>query len=61
MLVGGAMPGALAWVGIVACGAYVLSALAYFVAGRQRPTFWLSAAVGLIAYSIWAIWLGLAV
>ena len=54
-LASGVLPGALVWVGTVAGSAYAMSAVAYSVSGKQGPLFFLSAATGLVAYSVWAI------
>lgn len=58
VLAGRGPSGAMAWIGVVAGSGYILSAVVYFATGRQGALFFLAAATGLVAYSVWAIWLG---
>ena len=52
------LPNGLVIFGIVAGVGYILSVLGFHIGGQQHPLFYTGALLGVLGYSIWAIWLG---
>ena len=52
-----ALPGGLTVLGIVAGTGYILAVIGFHAGGQQHPLFYTGSFLGLLAYSIWAIWL----
>jgi hypothetical protein len=57
-LASGALPGGLAWLGLVAGGGYILLVVGFWLGGQRHPLFIAGSLVALVGYSAWAIWLG---
>ena len=57
-LAGGALPGGLAWLGLVAGGGYILLVVGFWLGRQRNPLFMAGSLVAVIGYSMWAIWLG---
>ncbi len=54
----GALPGVVAWLGLISGLGYVVTALGYFVGGQESRVFRWGAFVVMLGFSLWAIVLG---
>ena len=54
----GTLPIGLGVCGIVAGVGYVLGAIGFRIGRQQHPLSYIGGGLGLVGYSIWAIWLG---
>ncbi|MBI3165892.1 MAG: hypothetical protein HYZ24_14510 [Chloroflexi bacterium] len=52
------LPRGLAWLGIAAGIGYVLVITGFILGGENHPLTYLGGAVAVIAYPVWAVWLG---
>ncbi len=51
-------PNKLGWVGVLAGAGYVVSILGFALGGAEHPFVAVGGLAGVVAYPIWAIWLG---
>jgi hypothetical protein len=52
------LPRGLAWAGVLSGASYILTVAGFLLGGQQSPFFYMGGLVLVIAYPIWAIWLG---
>jgi hypothetical protein len=58
VLTAGVAPGGLGVLGVLAGVGYVLTVVGFRLGGQQHPLFYIGAFLGVLGYSVWAIWLG---
>jgi hypothetical protein len=52
------LPGGLGWLGLLAGAGYVLMVIGFWLGEQKHPLFIIGSFAVLVAYPIWAIWLG---